>query len=455
MAIFEENEKLEFKSSTAELKEAIISISAILNKHNGGELYFGINDNGVPIGIQISTKTLRDISQGIGFHLEPKIYPKISKIIINDKECVHVEFSGKHVPYYAFGRAYIRIADENKLMSRDEIEIYFLENYQKRNNWDSQISAMSIANLPEDELREFIKRANVAERIDFSYTTKEEVLNKLELVFNGKLKNAADVLFCGSSLMEVQMANFATDERLTIIDIKRANGNITNLINLAEKYLRSSLHWKVVLDGSIERKEIPEIPMDAIREAIVNSFCHRDYESSQTNEIAIFSNRVEIFNPGEFPEWLTPHDFIDGKAHSVKRNPLLARLLFYRNDVEIFGTGLKRIVSACEQANVKVEFNKIDKGFVVAFYRPNTTPLPAAAITATAPILSKHEQAVLSIINKYPSSTTKIIAAKLGKNIRTIQRYVNNLQNNNIIKHVGSIRNGFWIIINKPKYFND
>jgi ATP-dependent DNA helicase RecG len=78
---------------------------------------------------------------------------------------------------------------------------------------------------------------------------------------------------------------------------------------------------------------------------------------------------VEIYNPGTFPEGLTPQDFIKNTERSVKRNPLLAQLMYYVKDIESFGTGLKRITDACEEANVKVEFQMLKKGFAVVFYR--------------------------------------------------------------------------------------
>ncbi|MCD6116780.1 ATP-binding protein [bacterium] len=70
---FIENENTELKKSTGELKKGIISIAAILNKHGKGELYFGVKNNGKLIGQKVSEKTLRDISQAISSHIEPKI----------------------------------------------------------------------------------------------------------------------------------------------------------------------------------------------------------------------------------------------------------------------------------------------------------------------------------------------------------------------------------------------
>ena len=95
---FKESEILELKKSTSELKEALISIAAILNKHQRGKLYFGIKNDGTVVGQMISDKTLRDISKAIGDHIEPEIFPVIQNINLRGKECVQVEFHGNEVP---------------------------------------------------------------------------------------------------------------------------------------------------------------------------------------------------------------------------------------------------------------------------------------------------------------------------------------------------------------------
>jgi ATP-dependent DNA helicase RecG len=279
------------------------------------------------------------------------------------------------------------------------------------------------------------------------------VLHKLELIDGNKLKNAADVLFVGSRMLEVQMAIFAGTERLTFIDIKRENGNVTSLVDVAEKYIQSNIRWRVVLDGSIKRKEIPEIPMDAVREALVNSYCHRLYSSSQNNEITIYSNRVEIYNPGTFPYGLTPQDFLTGRERSIKRNPLLAQLMYYTKDIESFGTGLKRIADACDEAGVKVEFQLLKKGFAVVFYRPdeqfNTTEKVSDVVinVATNVVLNKPEQAALSIIKDNPMTTAEQLAVRLSKSSRTAQRYLDSLQKKNVIRRTGAKKDGRWELV--------
>ena len=118
-------------------------------------------------------------------------------------------------------------------------------------------------------MRRYIERANNTGRIDFTYTTKGDTLTRLDLLKDGKLKNAAAVWFCGESLLELQMAVFATPERLTFLDINRAGGSIMQMMGIAERYVGNNIRYRVEFDGSIERKEIPEIPMLAVREAII------------------------------------------------------------------------------------------------------------------------------------------------------------------------------------------
>lgn len=143
-----------------------------------------------------------------------------------------------------------------------------------------------------------------------------------------------------------------------------------NWLKFGESYIRKNIKWPVNFKtGSIERVEIPEIPLEAVREALINSLIHRDFKNPKSNEIAIYKDRIEIFNPGEFPEGYTPEDFIEGKEGSMPRNPLVANTLYLSKDIEKWGSGFRRITEACEKANAKVKFEIRKNGFMVIFYR--------------------------------------------------------------------------------------
>lgn len=364
-----ENETLEFKKSTGELKEAMYSICSILNKHQQGELYFGVRSDGTPVGQVVTEESLREVSQKIKNHIEPKIYPEIHKVILDGRDCIHVKFAGEQTPYFAYGVAKIRVADEDLTMSPEEITNLILKSGREGNRWENLVSNKTIDDVDGELLKKYTMQAHDAGRLAISYTDKKTVMNQLELTEGDKLLNAGKALFSDDLIQDVQMAIFATSERLTFNDIQRHHGPVLRLVDIAESYIKSNIHWKVEFTGARQRTEIPEIPVDAIREALLNSFCHKDYSSGESNEVAIFKDRVEIYNPGTFPEGMEPQDFINKSERPIRRNPKIARILYYSKDIESFGTGLRRIAEACEAAGVRYEFQKKRTGFVVCFYR--------------------------------------------------------------------------------------
>lgn len=144
--------------------------------------------------------------------------------------------------------------------------------------------------------------------------SKEDTLKKLSLIKDDHILNAAAVLFSKSIYSELQMAVFAGTERLTFLDIQRERDNIFNLVKIAEEYIFKKTNTSVEITGLPERIETYEFPEEAIREALINSFCHKDYGSCQSNEVVVFEDRIEIYNPGKFPSDLTPDDFINGTS---------------------------------------------------------------------------------------------------------------------------------------------
>jgi ATP-dependent DNA helicase RecG len=200
--LFVESEFLELKKSTSELKEAIISMLAILNKHGAGELYFGIKNDVTLVGQEVSNKTLRDISHSITDHIEPKIYPEIITVMLDEMSCIRIKFSGSEVPYFAFGRAYLRIADKDRKLTSKELQKIILTKAQNAVPWDGEApekSSYSIDEIDEKTMKVFIERANVVGRIDFPYTNKVEILKKLKLMSGDLLTNAAEMLFGGGT----------------------------------------------------------------------------------------------------------------------------------------------------------------------------------------------------------------------------------------------------------------
>lgn len=450
---FTENEQTELKKSTSELKEAIISIVAILNKHQYGSLYFGIKNDGMVVGQDISEKTLRDVSKTISENIEPRIYPSVNKIKLDGKDCILVEFQGNEIPYHAFGRAYMRVGDEDRQLSVKELENIIIQKNSVELQWDKRISKKDISEINEKALKRFIEKANEVGRLDFKYLNKETTLKKLGLAAEDKILNAAEVLFCDENPLELQLAIFATNEKLTFLDIKLEKGNIFDLLNIAELYIKNNTRWRVKF-GKLEREEIPEIPLGAIREALVNSFCHRDYTVPKGNEVAIFKNRVEIFNPGDFPAGYKPEDFIESEEHSILRNPIIAHNLYLSKDIEKWGSGIKRIYDECQENGVKVEFKVLKSGFVVKFFRIDVKEIESHP---TKEIFSGQEKTekwsrkwsdkqklIIQLISENKNISRKELSEKVGINPSAIQKHIDKFKKEGILKRVGPNKGGYW-----------
>ena len=450
-----ETETLEFKKTTGELKEAVISISSIINKHGKGELYFGIKDNGTIIGQQIGELTLRDISKAVSDNLKPQVFPVIDAVTVNDKPCIRVVFEGDNPPYFAYGRAYIRVADEDKQLSPEQLEEFFRKKISQTPSWDSSPAGIDVCDIDEEKLRDYIRRANEVGRIEYGFTDTLDILKRLKLLKDRKPCNAANVMFGKDPGLQIQMAAFATEEKLTFNDIKRHHGTVSELVNVAERYIRNTIRWRVIFDGSLKRTEVPEIPMYAIREALQNSFAHKDFLIGQNNEVAIFSNRIEIYNPGTFPVGMTPEDFIEGVQNSIHRNPLLAELMYYVKDIESFGTGLRRIADTCKEAGVKYQFDLRKYGFAVIFYRKpfeengRVVGGVTTGVTIEVPTgVSAVEELVLVALAKDPKASYSALSQSLKLSRKTIGKYIKSLKGKGVLERIGgNSRNGNWQIV--------
>lgn len=156
--------------------------------------------------------------------------------------------------------------------------------------WDNEPSALHLEMLNETKIRLFLEQA------ELPWDNAVNALVKLDLLHDGKLVNAARLFFVDAAI-QLRCAVFASASSSTIIDRHDFDGDILELIAEAEKYILKNIHIGMRLEG-LRRIDVPEISREALREAIINAFCHRDGRDSDYIQIAIFKDRVEIRNPG-------------------------------------------------------------------------------------------------------------------------------------------------------------
>lgn len=433
-----ESETLELKKSTSEMKEAIISITAILNKHQKGEFYFGIKNDGKVIGQMVSGKTIRNVSKAIADHIEPKIFPKIKEVTFEGKNCIHVEFFGNNVPYYAYGRPYIRVGDEDRQMSAKELERFILEKNKNKLRWDKEICKKAeFTDISIKRLRWFLKEA------DKEYSSVENSFDKLGLLKDGKLLDAAVILFGKKPQRffpnaKLRCAVFATTDTVTILDRQEFQGNLFYLIEKAEEYIMKNIHIGMKLEG-LYRIDVPEINKDAFREAIINAFCHRDYYEHDSVNIAIFKDRLEIRSPGDLYGGLTIEQ-IKKETVSRRRNEVIANIFHEVHFVEKWGRGIRLILSKEPDADFKI----IAGIFITTFKRKDETTLETTLKTTL-----KTEDKILELIKQNPKYTKEDLARQLDVTIDGVKYHIKKLRKKGLLKRIGPAKGGHWKIIEK------
>lgn len=434
-----EDETLEFKKSTSELDAACAAICAMLNKHGHGTILFGVLPNGEAKGLSVNESTLRDVSRKIYETISPRIIPNVGKRIADGSDLIEVTFKGEEKPYSCKGIYYIRSADENRILTPNELRQMF--EYATHDTWDSRLSEFAYEDVDESSLKAFYDRALACGRIKEKSFDGMRLLEKTGLLKNGKLTNAGYLLFGKEEPITLKMAIFATDQKLTFLDINRRGGNIIKLLEEANGYIAKNIRWSVEY-GGLERKEIPEIPMKAVREIICNSFVHARYGTYTQHEISIHPSFVRIYNPGEFPIGYKPEDFAQSNIPSVVRNPLLLKTLYLSGDVESYSSGFKRVYDECGKAGIKTSYEILRDGFTFIFGRKSLHVAPSVNEDDG---LSEEEKAIIDVLKEDPTLSSEKISGLVNRGPRSVQRDLHNLKSRGYIERIGGTR-GYWQI---------
>ncbi|MBU0460619.1 MAG: putative DNA binding domain-containing protein [Nanoarchaeota archaeon] len=426
-----ETETLELKRSTGQLTSSLKSVSAILNKHQKGELYFGIDEKEGVVGQDVSEKTIRTVSNELTQQIEPKIYPIIEKFVIEGKDCIKVSFSGNNLPYLAYGKAYIRVGDEDKQMSSLEIARLVLQHSKEKLHWDKEIcKEATLDDINLDRFKWFLAESGLA------FDNLSDDLKKLKLLEDGKLRNTAVILFGKEPERffpnaKLRCAVFGTNDTSVTLDMKDYEADLFELIEKAENYILEHINMGMKLEG-MKRINVPEINKEAFREAIINAFCHRDYYKYDSVNVAIFKDRVEIRSPGSLYGGLTIEE-IKIKTISIRRNELLAEMFHKVQFVERWGRGIKLILTKEPTA----EFEEYAGLFITTFMRKGGK---------ISPPITPPEAKILDLIKLDNKITKKEIGVRLGLSADGVRYHIRNLRKKGLLEWKGSSKKGEWVV---------
>jgi ATP-dependent DNA helicase RecG len=223
------------------------------------------------------------------------------------------------------------------------------------------------------------------------------------------------------------------------------------------------------MTGEPRRREIPEIPYEALREAIINATAHRDYFKKGTNiMVEMFDDRIDITNFGGLAKGLNPEDF--GKK-SVLRNPNIANLLHRAGYIEKMGTGInkmKNLISKAGLPPIKFEF---DNFFTVTFKRlkikesiiiPETFSKKFDEMLHYEGVNEGVNEGVkfrlkkeISYLNTYKSIRRPNVERLFNISTATAERDLSILKRLNLIIFEGAPKTGGYVLTNKGKNILD
>jgi len=430
-----ETERVEFKSSFG--KGVIETLCAFAN-HKGGLVCIGVNDFGKPLGIIPGPETIQEWINQVKQNTLPSIIPDAERAEIAGKQIVILKINEFPVKPVAFrDRYYKRIANSNHRLSLTEIANLHLQSLQLP--WDSYVDDKAIINdLDLNKIDIFIKRVKQGGRFIIEQDWKT-VLKKLGYLQDDQPTHAAMLLFGHTAPpYSVHIGRFKSPS--TIIDDRMIRGTLFPVVEESMGFILSHLKIAFEITGEIQRKEIYEYPLPALRELLLNSIVHRDYTSPVNIQIKIFDNHITFFNPGKLFGGLTIEQLASDDYQSRTRNKLIAEAFYLCADIEKYGSGFIRIRKEISSyPSMKLICEESGDGFL-ATLRYQHQKISSAAKSHEG--INEGIKLLLHHILQQSGQRTPQLASSLEVPVQTIERWVQELKKQKLIEFRGSKKTG-------------
>lgn len=335
-----ETRTIEFKE---EITNSFLKTVSAFSNYDGGEIYFGIDDNGNVKGLSDTKQACLDIENKINDSISPQ--PDYTMELQNNDRTIKLTVkSGPQKPYLYRSKAYKR--NDTATIEVDTLELSRLILVGKN---------ISFEELPceDQELTFDVLSRKLKECIQLE-AFNQDTMKTLNL-YNTTTgyNNAAGILADKNHFPGIDMAKFG--ENISVI-YKRATFDSISALAVYDKALDvfKDYYQYEVIQG-VDRKKIEKIPEAAFREAIANALIHREWAMTSQIRVSMFEDRVEILSPGGLPPGITEEEYLSGKL-SVLRNRNLANVFYRLGFVEIFGTGITRIKQLYEESLKRPDF---------------------------------------------------------------------------------------------------
>ena len=301
--------------------------------------------------------------------------------------------------------------------------------------------------VSEQSVCEFKEKAGIT-----SPASASELIRNLELLGpKGEMTNVVPMFFseeCGKRIPQavVRCVLFKGTNKVHIIDSKTIGGPLLSQYNETTKWLKQRLAVEYIMDGFNPRIEKWEIPLDAIKEALTNSICHRDYYDTAANiMVELYDDRLEISNPGGLLS-IVARNF----GHMSKsRNPKIFELFTRMDLVEKVGSGIPRMADLMKEAGLPAPEYRTEGFFTTVLYknRPTSSQNVIENVGGTLKGKAKREQIILEMMRQHPGISFAELAQALNVSERTVARDIVRLRESKKIARKGGDKGGEWVIL--------
>lgn len=448
-----ESAKVEFKSSLSNL-DRLGEIACSFANSKSGVILIGVSDDRQIVGVDVGRQTAERIVDIIVDNSDPKIYPEVTLVVIGAKHIIAIKVNESYdKPHLYQGRAFIRIGKNTKPMSRNEYERLLIKRSKSDIQYDKE--ACVGAKLKDLDWHKVKWFKSVYKDISGKAVSSsdQKLLESLGCVKDGRALNSGMLLF------GKQPDKYISQNQITIVrypgegvsdrylDIKDFYGNLFDLIDKSDEYIKEHIQVASrLIPGQIPREEIPEYPLYAIRELIVNAVAHRDYFISGSRIIIkMFKGRIEFSSPGGLPEGITPKNMINKQS---SRNPTLVKVLNRVKYIEAIGDGINRIHDAVKEHPLKPRmpvFNDVGGAVIAVLFGADLNKIGKEKFKSE---LNERQKKAIDYIRKNGRLTMKeYIALCPNINRRTLTRDANQLIKIKLIERRGKGKRGLWYVL--------
>ena len=252
---------------------------------------------------------------------------------------------------------------------------------------------------------------------------------------DSKYNNAA-LLLSDQNPTISKFAVFQGEDVSIFLDKKEFRGSLIKQLDDILYFANLSNKKKIIISGKGQREEYLDIPEKALREAICNCYCHRDWTLSGDIKVEVYDDRSMIFSPGSIPNGLTLENIKSGMT--AKRNQIIVSVLDKLEYIENYASGVRRIFKDYESFDKKPEYYISDNGVIVTLYNRN--------YVKNNDTQKNRIKIILDLVKEKPNITIKEICLKLKVSRPTIYRDMKYLKENNVLEYQGSSKKGKWII---------